>query len=636
MKKRNIGVRNMQSRGMSVCVRWRLCFVAVVAFVMCGCGKSYVAQEINIVPEPVSVTTKARSFTLSNHTTVCFMNLGQNSKTAKYVSKAFRQMRFHLKLSGRQRSNSILFIINDTTDSVIGEEGYRLDIRPSGITVSANTEKGLFYGYQTLAQMMPDDIYKVRYSKVTLPECTIVDYPQYGWRGCHLDVSRHFFGTKQVKRILDLMATYKMNKFHWHLTDDHGWRLESEHYPLLNSIGSWRASRKGLPWTDCEPPSTGEPQTYGGYYTREDVADIVNYAAQLNIDVIPEIDVPGHVSALLAAYPQMGCSADEGYMVQTGPYWPPMAVLCAGNDSAMAMIKGILDEVVSMFPYEYVHIGGNEVVCDEWEMCSKCQARMRSLHLTQEVQLHDWIVGELRSHLAEKGRKIIGWEEIGDGELGDDDIVMAWRGMQGGITAASEGHYTVMTPSEYCFFDSYQANPKYQPQAIGQPLTLEKVYSFSPLMKELPPEQAKYVLGGQCELWTEYIDNWSHAEYMLMPRLCAMAEALWTPDERKDWPRFRHKTVHQKLRMEASECGYCEGSFKPSVKISQQQADMFHVTVSSEVEGTYVYYTLDGTLPTLESPTYVEPLTLKAGTTLRLRSVFNGLPQEEVYDYVIR
>ena len=601
-----------------------------------SCGKSYVSNEIHIIPEPVSVTTKARSFTLSNNTKLCFTNLGQNSKTARHITKSMRQLHFHLSLSGREQTNSIVFKINDTANATLGDEGYVLEIRPSGITIKANSETGLFYGYQSLVQMLPADAGSVRYSKITLPECTVTDYPRFSWRGCHLDVSRHFFTPKQVKQLLDLMAAYKMNKFHWHLTDDHGWRLESERYPLLNSVGSWRGDRSKVQWTNAAPPIRGEKQSYGGFYTRDEVTDIVAYAAQLHIDVIPEIDLPGHASAILAAYPGLACNADAGYAVQTGPYWPPSAVLCAGNDSVVAFMQGLIDEVVSMFPSEYIHIGGNEVIVEEWESCPRCQARMHSQHLSSEVQLHQWLARHLSDYLASKGRHAIAWDEVEATWLDTSDIVMAWRSYQSGLEAAAAGRHVVMTPTDLCSFDSYQANPKYQPQAIGQPLTLEKVYTFDPVPRETPQHIAKLILGGQCELWTEHVATWQHAEYMLLPRMCAMAEVLWTPTGRKNWTTFRHKIASHKKHFAAADCNFCEGSFKPSVKISHHQGDNYSVTVSSEVEDTYVYYTTDGTMPTLESPTYVEPLVLKEGTTLRLRSVFNGLPREEVYDYIIR
>lgn len=612
------------------------CLLSLLTLTLSSCGKSYVADGVNIIPEPVSVTTKARSFTLSNNTKVCFSNLGQNSKTARYITKSLRQLHFHVKLSGKEQFNSIVFTINDSVDATLGDEGYVLEIRPSGILVSANSETGLFYGYQSLVQMLPEDIGNVRYSKVTLPECTVVDYPRFAWRGCHLDVSRHFFSVKYIKRMLDIMAAYKMNKFHWHLTDDHGWRLESQRYPLLNSVGSWRGERGDVPWQEAAPPVAGESQSYGGFYSRDDVEEIVSYAAQLHIDVIPEIDIPGHASAILAAYPNLACNRDATFSVQTGPYWPPSAVLCAGNDSLMPFLFGLLDEVVSMFPGEYIHIGGNEVFFDEWELCPRCQARMRNLHLENESQLQQWLASKLSEHLASLGRHAVVWDEVASASLADDDIVMAWRGQQCGVEAAASGRKVVMTPSDFCSFDYYQANPKYQPQAIGQPVTLAKVYSFDPLPKEHAAVPQSSVVGGQCELWTEYVSKWSQAEYMLLPRLCAMSEDLWTPSYRKDWTRFRSKVESHKLRFAALDYNYCEGSFKPLVKMSRHQGDSFTVTVSSEIEGTYVYYTTDGSMPTLESPTYVEPLVLKEGTMLRLRSVFNGLPQEEVYDYVIK
>lgn len=611
-------------------------WVLLTLVTMAGCGKSYEVTDVEVIPEPVTVAKKVRSFTFSNSTRLYYSNLGQNSQTAKYITKSLRQMHFKPRVVGHPKGNTLVLELLNERDSTIGDEGYRMEIKPSGITISANSERGLFYGYQTLLQMFPTDATQVRYSKVTLPECSIVDYPQYEWRGCHLDVSRHFFGVKSIKRLLDLMAMYKMNKFHWHLTDDHGWRLESERMPKLNSVGSWRPDRSGVVWSDIEPASDEEECTYGGYYTKAEVAEIVEYAAQRHIDVVPEIELPGHASAILAAYPELACDEGKDFRVQVGTYYPSTAVLCLGKEEVMNAVKGLLDEVIGMFPYEYIHIGGNEVAYDEWEECPRCQARMRALKLKDEQKLHQWMVSEMSKYLAEHGRHLIGWDEIAEGNLEDGDVVMSWRGTQGGAMAAKIGHRAIMAPEDYCSFDYYQADPKYQPISIGPPLTLDRVYSFNPMPTGLTAAQSQLVWGGECMLWSEYINDWDYAEYMLMPRLCAMAEDLWTPCERKDFIWFRHKIVSQKLRLSALGFKYCEGSFKPIVKTSHEHGGKCIVTIDTEVEGAFVYYTLDGTMPTLESPTYTAPLELESGTQLRLRVMYEGLPKEGTYDYNIK
>ena len=376
--------------------------------------------------------------------------------------------------------SDIDLIIYDTVNTEIGDEGYLLEVRPTGIRLSANTEVGLFYAYQTLIQMLPADVSKVNYSSITLPECTILDAPRYSWRGVHLDVCRHFFPVKFVKHYIDVMAAYKMNRFHFHLTDDHGWRLPSEAYPKLNTVGSWRVDRDNEPWGKATPPREGERATYGGFYTREELAEIVEYAAERGIEVIPEVEMPGHTSAVLAAYPDVACD-NYPYEVAIGPYWPPKAILCAGNDSSLAMMYAVLDEVCDIFPSKYIHIGGDEAVKDNWEQCPRCQRRLKQEHHADEEQLQGWFMAKMENHLHQRGRIAIGWDEVSENGLwSKDDIVMSWRGQQPGMNAARDGFKVIQCPTDYCYFDYYQADARYQPASIGGLVTLKKAYEFEP------------------------------------------------------------------------------------------------------------------------------------------------------------
>lgn len=589
-------------------------------------------KEINVIPEPLFSIQKSHSYTFSKKTRFYFENIGQNTAVAKYIVKSARKMHFRPTLVGKPSSDCITFRLYDTVNLEIGNEGYLLEVRTDGIHISANTETGLFYGYQTLLQLCPDDISQTAYSHITLPECTILDYPHYAWRGSHLDVSRHFFSVKEIKKHLDLMAAYKLNKFHWHLSDDHGWRVEIAQYPQLASVSAWRPERRG--WDNDNPPRQGEPATYGGYYTQDDIRDIVAYAANLHIEVIPEFEIPGHCSAILAAYPQLSCN-DSTYPVQTGPYWPSEAILCAGNDSVVAFIENIIDELLPLFPSEYYHIGGDETIKDNWESCPKCQARMHKHHLKNHEQLQGWLVRQIEDYLVDHGKKALCWDEQMEAGANNESVVLSWKGSKAVLHALRRGHSVVVASPEYCGFDYYQADPQYQPPAMPYALTLSRAYSFEPTPTTANERQKKLVLGARANLYTEFVEDYSSAEYMLLPRLCAFSEALWTPKEVKNWSHFRKKIEYHKKRLANMGYNCCNGSFKPTVHQMPESDTSIRVALELEVLNTYLFYTTDGSEPTQSSPIYVGPMSLRRGTLLRTLSVYNGKVQEGVFDFLI-
>ena len=621
------------------------------AALLAACGRTATMTEINIVPEPVFKVQKDGAYTLGSNPKVSTVGMGQNSPTVKYILQSLRSAHLHPSLVSSADDSDIEFLINDTINPEIGTEGYLLEVRNTGIRISANTEVGLFHGYQTLVQMLPPDVTKTVYRSVTLPECTVLDYPRFKWRGVHLDVCRHFFPVKFIKRYLDAMAAYKMNRFHWHLTDDHGWRLPSTKYPQLNTVGSWRVDRDDQPWGQADPPRDGERATYGGFYTADEIADVLQYAAARGIEVIPEVELPGHCSAVLAAYPQFACD-DYRYQVAIGPYWPPKAILCAGNDSVLTFLFDVLDEVCDLFPSQYIHIGGDEAWKDNWKACPKCQRRIRNEHLAGEEQLQSWLVGQVQRHLAERGKTIVGWDEImGLGEEGwsmtsaaaadnpfldDDAVVMSWRGIQPGLAAARQGHRVVMCPTDYCYFDYYQADARYQPASIGGMVTLSKAYEFDPVPDGTPAAVARNVVGGQCNLWTEYINTPSHAEYMLLPRMLATSECLWSPRENKDWNRFRRKVEVQKDRFLAKGYAYCEGSFTPKFSARRVDDNTMNITISTEVPNTYIFYTTDLSTPTRQSLIYIGPVNLERGTHIKILPVYKDIERDSVYEFLIK
>lgn len=608
----------------------------LILFALVSCGKKTTITEYNIIPQPVEQNYSDGTFTFSKKSHIYFENIGQNSETAKYITKHLRKMHFRPSLSGKDLNDCIVFTLNQEPNNMIGNEGYTLDIRTNGIYITANTETGLFYGYQSFVQMLPDDMQEKRYNAITLTCCSIIDYPAFTWRGCLRDVSRHFFGVNDIKKQLDLMASYKMNKFHWHLTDDHGWRIEIEKYPMLNEKASWRVDRDSVAWGTEEPAREDEPRTYGGFYTKEEISEIVDYAARLHIDVIPEIDIPGHCAAILEAYPQFGCADDDTtYQIQIGPYWPPRAILCGGNDSVMQFLKDVMDEIIPLFPYEYIHIGGDEAWKDNWRKCSRCQARIRSLGMKGEEELQGWMILQIEQYLAKQGKKIIGWDEILDGGVSQEATVMSWQGFRGAVNAAQHGNYAIMTPTEYCYYNFYQANPAHVPAAMSGFVTLYKAYQFNPIPKGLTPKQQKFILGGQCNIWAEFINTEEQAEYMMLPRLLAMSECLWTPAEKKDWPNFRKKVEVHKKRLSAMGYAYGESSFIPEIFTTNLDANTLELSFDWDVEGTQIYYTTDGSEPTNTTGTlYTDPIKVSVGTTINVASYLNGELKEEVYTLV--
>lgn len=615
--------------------------LCVALALLCSCGRKTEIHDYSIVPEPAFMVMKNGSYTWSNSTSICFPGLEQNNTTVRYVMNSLRQMHLRPTLSGNAESDCIRFTLNDTSNSELGDEGYLIEVRSDGIFVSANTETGLFYGYQTLVQMLPEDVFMHRYSKITLPSCTILDNPRFEWRGSHLDVSRHFFSVKDVKRHLDLMAAYKLNKFHWHLTDDHGWRIESDRYPRLNDIGSWRVDRSGE-WDNAKPAAADEKPTYGGYYTKDEIREIVAYAAERHIEVIPEIEIPGHCSEVLAAYPQLGCANDDTtYQVQVGPYWPPRAILCAGNDSVMQFLYDVLDEIVPLFPSSYIHIGGDEAYKENWHRCPNCQARMKQLGLTSVEPLQAWMIDQVGRHLAQQGKTIIGWDEIIDGGASQTAVVMAWQNVGRGMEAARRGYRVIMTPTEHCYLNFYQGEAEYQPVAFPAQIPLHQAYRFDPVPLELNSRWASNVMGGQCNLWTEYIESYERAEYMLLPRLCAIAECLWSQREQKDWPRFRAKLVRQEARLRCQEYNVGESSFKPVVVYEKTAQNDYTVTIDWEREGTDVYYAVvprEHVGDTMWKPDmilYTKPFTVQQGSVLMAQCHYQGNPKEKVYEYHI-
>lgn len=482
----------------------------------------------------------------------------------------------------------------------------------SGITVAAPTEAGVFYGIQSLRKSLP----VAMNAEISLPAAEINDYPRFSYRGAHFDVARHFFTLDEVKTYIDMMVLHNMNRLHWHLTEDQGWRLEIKKYPKLTEIGSVRKETmvgKNFDKFDGKP--------HGGFYTQEEAKEIVKYAAERYITVIPEIDLPGHMQAALAAYPELGCTG--------GPYevWTKWGVsdnvLCAGNDRTLEFIDDVLTEVMEIFPSEYIHVGGDECPKTQWEKCPKCQARIKALGLksdkehTKEERLQSFVINHAEKFLNEHGRQIIGWDEILEGGLAPNATVMSWRGEAGGIEAAKQNHDVIMTPNTYLYFDYYQSkDTKNEPLAIGGYLPVERVYGYEPMPSSLTPEQQKYIKGVQANLWTEYIPTFEQAQYMVLPRWAALAEVQWTMPDKKNYEDFLSRLPRLIEWYDAEEYNYAKHVFDVKAEFTPNTEDGTLDVTLVTVDNAPIHYTLDGSEPTASSPKYEGVLKLKEDTRL--------------------
>ena len=461
-------------------------------------------------------------------------------------------------------------------DTVLPPESYWLTVKSDGIILLASTQEGLFRGSRTLVQLLEQGR-----GTGTLQCLTILDHPRFAWRGMHLDVCRHFFPVEFVKKYIDLLARYKMNRFHWHLTEDQGWRIEIKKYPKLTEVGAWRKGSQVGPYSRREYDSI----PYGGFYTQDQIRDVVAYATARHITVVPEIEMPGHALAALTAYPELGCTGGP-YEVQKG--WGVFEdVFCAGNDSVFTVMENVLTEVMALFPGEYIHIGGDECPKERWKTCPKCQGRMRSEGLKDEHELQSYFIQRIEKFVNGKGRKIIGWDEILEGGLAPNAAVMSWRGTEGGVAAAKQKHNVVMSPGSHCYFDHYQGDPANEPLAIGGHTTLQKVYSYEPVPEGLNAEEAKYILGAQGNVWTEYILTPEDVEYMAVPRMLALAEVLWTPKEKRDEADFISRLEREFPRLDTLHVHYASSLYNVGFELKPgKRPGEIAVTLKSASPGT--------------------------------------------------
>lgn len=590
--------------------------IPFIACLFAACSSKQQASY-SVVPLPQEISlNRDNPFLMNEKTIVAYP--GNNlllKRNAEFLSEYVNQStgyKLQLKalFEGESAENAIVLELNPKIGS---KEGYLLSVTEKGILIEGQTENGVFYGIQTLRKSIPA---VARGSAILMPAGTVKDEPRFAYRGMHLDVARHFFPVEFVKEYIDLLALHNMNTFHWHLTDDQGWRIEIKKYPKLTEVGSVRNR------TVAGYAGSGKYDSisYGGYYTQEQLKEIVRYAHERYINIIPEVDLPGHMLAALAAYPELGCT---GGPYEVCPDWGVFEdVLCIGNEKTIPFLEDVMAELIEIFPSKYIHIGGDEAPRTRWEQCPKCQARIKAEGLkadkehSAEDRLQSYCMKRIEAFLDSHGRQIIGWDEILEGDASPNATVMSWRGSSGGIKAAQMGHNVIMTPNTHCYFDFYQtSDTKDEPLAIGGCLPIEKVYSLEPA-ESLTKEQARHILGAQANLWTEYITKTEQVEYMVLPRMAALAEVQWTQPEKKDYKDFTARIINLLAMYQRDKLNYAKHIFDIKADFTADTIKKTMVVTLSTIDNSPIYYTLDGSEPNEGSQKYVEPISIHQSAAL--------------------
>ena len=608
----------------------------LIALLLFSCGTKMV-EEVNIIPKPYKIEYGQGRFLFNTHTKIL---IGDNEEVKEIAAFFVDQIRantvfdpeIRLLNNTKNIQNSVIFRLESNKEE-LGEEAYQLIVDRNKIDLLANTPKGLFWGIQTLLQLLPVCVYENnQLSEIEIPFVAITDKPRFNYRGMHLDVCRHMFPVDFIKKYLDLLAFYKFNTFHWHLTEDQGWRIEIKKYPELTEIGAWR--KETLIGHGGKRPYEYDGKPYGGFYTQEEVREIVEYAAKRQITIIPEIEMPGHSLAALASYPQLACTPGP---FEVATRWGIFYDIYCTKEETFEFLENVLLEIMDMFPSKYIHIGGDEAPKVRWKECQTCQATIKREGLKDEYELQSYFIQRMEKFLNSHGRSIIGWDEILEGGLAPNATVMSWRGTEGGIAAAQQGHNAIMTPGSHCYFDHYQANPEFQPLAIGGYTPLKKVYHYEPIPEELGGVAAQYILGAQANVWTEYIASPEEVEYMILPRMAALAEVNWTQPETKTWPDFQRRINHHYKYYDAKAYNYCPGSFVVEIVIEKDTiGDKFSVSLLSEIYKPEIRYTLDGTMPVNTSLKYDAAFVVPLGAIIKAAVFVEGEIKENPSELVVK
>ncbi|MCX7985885.1 MAG: family 20 glycosylhydrolase [Bacteroidales bacterium] len=595
------------------------------------------AGQYHVIPQPQKIDPVEGTYAFGKKIRI-YHNSNDLIFASNYLAeKIYNQLNTQVVISNSaEKYADIQLLIHSKKNQLLGNEGYELNISNKKITITANTPAGVFYGIQTLLQLLPSSqtptTNTMGKTKIQIPCVRITDYPRFSWRGLMLDVSRHFFGKEEVKRYIDQMVQYKFNTLHLHLTDDNGWRIEIKSLPRLTEVGAWRVERYGQ-FGDREKPKPGEKATYGGYYSHDDIKELIKYAAERHVNIVPEIDVPGHSMAAIAAYPNLSCTADTTIKVDPGTRFAEwhddgtftMLVdntLNPANEEVYVFLEKVFTEIASLFPSEYIHVGGDECYKGYWAKNEACLALMKQKNYSRVEQLQGYFVHRVQEIVEKLGKKIIGWDEITEDSLTTQASVMCWRNPEIGYESARKGYKVVMAPTSFSYLDYYQGDPLIEPPVYAG-LRLSRVYSFDPCPY---PELEPQILGGQGNLWTENIPYLQYAFYMAYPRAFAIAENYWTHAKQKNWDSFIQRVEKHFDRLEATGINYSKAIYDPIIS-TYNESNQLMLKMKSEAPDVIIHYTLDGTVPSIYSPIYTEPVAIPSGNiTLRVRTFRNKRP----------
>lgn len=561
------------------------------------------AQQLNLIPYPKKAELKDGFFD-SKQTIFADEN---NITHFSFFKNILEKHGIYVETT---RNKSKLTFAFELLPPGFPEDYYELEINSKSIHIKSYSERGRFYGFQTFIQLIQTS------KDGKIPNLKIEDSPTFDYRGIHLDVVRHFFTVEEVKKYLDYLAMYKYNKFHWHLTDDQGWRIEIKKYPKLTEIGAWRNGSQIGPYADMK----FDDKKYGGFYTQEQIKEVVEYARKLHIDVIPEIEMPGHSVAAIAAYPELSCMKGN---FEVGKKWGVEENILCPTEFTFEFLENVLDEVIALFPYEYIHIGGDEAPKKAWKESEFCQNLIKKLNLKDEHELQSYFITRIEKYLNSKGKKIIGWDEILQGGLAPNATVMSWSGIEGGIHAAKSGHKAIMTPSSSNYFDHYQGNPETEPLAFGGDTRLEKVYRYHPIPKELNSEEAKFIWGTQGNLWTEYITDFKGVEYMIFPRIMALSEVSWGTAKPEEYDNFKKRVTEHFKILDKNNIRYSKAIFEVEGKMKTENGGIFYELISAE-NPENIRFTTNGTEPDENSFRYKNPIEIKNSQTIKAAYFENG------------
>lgn len=593
-----------------------------------GCSSVKTQRDVAIVPTPLSMEKGTGSFTFGPNTVITVPTEEQKPVAGLFASLFTRSAGFTPKVQVGTEGDVCLEL-----DKNLPEDAYEMQVSSGQIRVKASDSKGLFYGLQNLRLLLPPAIESSTAQDTvewTVPEMTVKDAPRFGYRGFMLDVSRYFLPKEELLRMIDCMALLKLNRLHLHLTDDNGWRLEIKKYPKLTEVGAWKVDRQHLPFPERRNPKRGEPATVGGYYTQADMKEIIAYAADRQIEIIPEIDIPAHSNAALASYPEYACPVVKDFIGVIPGLGEKNAeiIFCGGNEKTYEFLQDVLDEVIALFPSRYIHLGGDEATKTNWKKCPLCQARIREEHLADEEALQGYFMGRMSDYVRSKGKEVMGWDELTNSKLPEDAIIFGWQGFgNAALKAAEQGHRFVMTPARVAYLIRYQGPQWFEPLTYFGNNTLKGLFDYEPVQEGWKPEYEKLLMGVQASMWTEFCNKPEDVFYLVFPRLAALAEIAWVPKNQKDWNVFLKGLDNYTAHLEQKDVVYARSMFNIQHRIIPNDNGALTLTLECERPDVDIHYTLDGTEPTATSPRYTQALTLKENVTVKA-ATFAGNEQQ--------